>query len=139
MKPVDIEQLNELLKNAREAAKLENVNTNQIHSATQVRSDSSSIRPHIIPTLHDSLKDNEIQESTNGNAVSDTRPEPKYQIYYKKLLGTEDIFLGDERNNLASYDCSHMVVKVHFGLHTTLNDLILSVKSDSIKVESREK
>ena len=75
--------------------------------------------------------------STVCDELVDNRTEPSYQLYFKQEIGTEDIFLGTDKSP-GSFDCSHVVVKVHFP-NTTLHELNLDVRSNSMLVESRDK
>jgi hypothetical protein len=141
MQSSDIELLNDLLKNTQqEAADYAISSRNQSHIAprTPASFGQSSVLFRPVSTLHDGENDKLSDERATENDPNDSRPEPKYQIYYKKLIGTEDLFLGDQKR-FAIFDCSHMVVKIHFESTTRMNDLTLSVTSDRIKVESKEK
>ena len=82
------------------------------------------------------LSDNDIWPDDNlqENFSSDTKNEPMYEIYFKQIIGTEDVFFGTDRTPLTS-DCTHIVVKVHFP-GSTLNQLELDVYSTRLLVES---
>jgi len=70
------------------------------------------------------------------NSVTfDRRKEPKYEIYFKQAVGTEDVFLGMSGKSPASFDCTHIVVKVYFPA-CKRTDLDLDVKENSLSVES---
>ncbi len=139
----DIKRLNDILKSAnQEAVPLSSNRATQnkacrIAKRVKASFDSSSSVSDSESTLHDDVTEIiDINECFSKNV---SLPEPKYQIYYKKMLSTEDIFFDDQSNIKASSDCSHLVIKVHFGLNTRLNDLSLSVKSNHICVETRER
>jgi len=68
----------------------------------------------------------------------DTRPRPRHEIYYKQMVATEDVFLGTEKTP-GCCDCSHLVVKIHFGVHTNFCDLTLEVTKNRLIAESPEK
>ena len=74
--------------------------------------------------------------ATVGSSVpcNNDREEPPYQLYYKQLVGAEDIFLGTEKSP-ASFDSTHIVLKVHFP-ECGLNDLQLNVTTNKLIVES---
>ena len=60
------------------------------------------------------------------------RPEPKYQICFKREVGKREIFM--EKSSTSS-DCSHIVVKAHFP-GEKIADLELKVESNHLLVES---
>jgi len=60
----------------------------------------------------------------------------RYEIYYKQQVGTEDMFLGTDKTP-SSYDCTHLVVKIHFP-NCRMQDLDLDVKKRKIKAESAD-
>mmetsp|Transcript_12 Transcript_12/g.15 ORF Transcript_12/g.15 Transcript_12/m.15 type:complete len:181 (+) Transcript_12:187-729(+) len=68
----------------------------------------------------------------------DDRPPPKYDIAYKQMVGTQDVFGGFGDISPASQDCTHLVVKVHFP-GCKLADLDVTVKKQHIRVESPTK
>jgi hypothetical protein len=41
----------------------------------------------------------------------------RYEIYYKQMVGTEDVFLGTSDKTPGSNDCTHIVVKVRVTTH----------------------
>jgi dynein assembly factor 6, axonemal len=67
----------------------------------------------------------------------DKRPRPKYNILYKQLVGSEDVFLGLGDKTPGSTDCSHMTVKVDFPGHT-MKDLDLDVSKHKLRAESNK-
>lgn len=67
----------------------------------------------------------------------DDRKEPPYQLYYKQLVGTEDVFFGTEKSP-ASSDSTHIVVKVYFP-GRSMEDLKLDVTSNRLDVESPDR
>ena len=60
--------------------------------------------------------DEEIPDETTLLAnIHDTRPSPKYTYFFRNSLGTEEMFLGMNRQSSnSSIDASHLVIKVHF-------------------------
>jgi len=68
--------------------------------------------------------------------VRDERPNPRYEISYKQIVGTEDVFLGMSDKSPSSSDCSHLVIKIHFP-NSSLKQLDLDVTSNRIKAESK--
>ena len=102
--------------------------------------------PDEIPSINPSYHQHSIYNSGkykpkwNKNASEvqrniDKRLEPAYEIYYKQGVGTEDIFLGISGKSPASFDCTHIGVKVHLP-GCQMNDLDLDVKEQSILIES---
>lgn len=92
----------------------------------------------------ENIHSNEIWTHEEGPSLAsscvdhyDDKIEPSYQIYFKQEVGTEDIFLGTDKSP-GSFDCSHVVVKVHFP-GATLDELNLDVRSHSMLVESSDK
>mmetsp|Transcript_5642 Transcript_5642/g.9229 ORF Transcript_5642/g.9229 Transcript_5642/m.9229 type:complete len:185 (-) Transcript_5642:179-733(-) len=67
---------------------------------------------------------------------SNKLPTPKYEFRYKQSVGTEDTYLGMSDKSPGSFDCTHLVVKVHFP-NARMKDLDLDVTKNRIKVESR--
>lgn len=67
---------------------------------------------------------------------SNKLPTPKFEFCYKQSVGTEDTYLGMSDLSPASFDCTHLVVKVHFP-NCKMRDLDLDVTKNRIKVESR--
>lgn len=67
---------------------------------------------------------------------SNQLPAPKFEFRYKQAVGTEDTYLGMSDKSPGSFDCTHLVVKVHFP-NSKMRDLDLDVTKNRIKVESR--
>ena len=67
---------------------------------------------------------------------SNQLPTPKFEFRYKQSVGTEDTYLGMSDKSPGSFDCTHLVVKVHFP-NCKMRDLDLDVTRNRIKVESR--
>ena len=67
--------------------------------------------------------------------ISDKRPSPRYEICYKQTVGTEDTYLGMGDISPASFDCTELVIKVHFP-GSTMKDLDLDVTKNRIRAES---
>jgi hypothetical protein len=67
---------------------------------------------------------------------SNKLPTPKFEFRYKQAVGTEDTYLGMSDKSPGSFDCTHLVVKVHFP-NCKMRDLDLDVTKNRIKVESR--
>jgi hypothetical protein len=66
----------------------------------------------------------------------DERISARYEFSYKQSVGTEDTYLGINDKTPASYDCTHLVVKVHFP-GSTMKDLSLDVTKNRIKATSK--
>ena len=75
--------------------------------------------------------------ASNFVPSNDDKEEPRYQLYYKQLVGTEDIFLGTEKSP-ASFDSTHIILKVHFP-GRILIDLKLNVTTNRLTVESPDR
>ena len=87
--------------------------------------------------LENNLVDAENILASNFVSSNDDREEPRYQLYYKQLVGTEDVFLGTEKSP-ASFDSTHIILKVHFP-GRVLNDLKLNVTTNRLTVESPDR
>ncbi len=86
---------------------------------------------------HDNIwteDDTEINDDLQENVSSNTKNEPMYEIYFKQIVGTEDIFFGTDKTPLTS-DCTLIVVKVHFP-GCKLSQLELDVFPTRLQVES---
>ena len=103
------------------------------------------------PTKVVARNTSKIEETSNSNSIwddseipsidaivdpSDNRPCPRYEISYKQTVGTEDTFLGLSNLSPASFDCTDLVIKIHFP-GSTMKDLDLDVTRDRIKAESK--
>ena len=79
-----------------------------------------------------------IHHHTSSSLVNnDTRVEPQHEIYYKQAVGTEDVYLGISGKSPASFDCTHVVVKIYLP-GCQMKDLDLDVKKNHILLESDE-
>eukprot|EP00588_Corethron_pennatum_P003263 CAMPEP_0194284592 /NCGR_PEP_ID=MMETSP0169-20130528/27953_1 /TAXON_ID=218684 /ORGANISM="Corethron pennatum, Strain L29A3" /LENGTH=190 /DNA_ID=CAMNT_0039030435 /DNA_START=21 /DNA_END=593 /DNA_ORIENTATION=- len=67
----------------------------------------------------------------------DTRIEPTHEIYYRQTVGAEEIFLGSTERTPASFDCTHLIVKVYFPGELT-SALKLDVTETTLVAESRQ-
>jgi dynein assembly factor 6, axonemal len=76
-----------------------------------------------------------LEESILLEDVLDSRPRPRYEILYKQMVGSEDVFLGLGDRSPSSADCSHMTVKIHFPGHS-MKDLDLDVTKNKLRAES---
>ena len=74
-------------------------------------------------------------EDSVANVIDD-RPAPRYEISYKQVVGTEDVFLGMSDKSPSSQDCTHLVVKIHFP-KSSMKELDLDVTRNRIKAESK--
>lgn len=70
------------------------------------------------------------------SGASHQLPTPKYEFRYKQAVGTEDTYLGTTDRTPGSFDCTHLVVKVHLP-GARMRDLDLDVTKNRIKVESK--
>ena len=83
---------------------------------------------------------NNANENIVGHDQGIPKEEPFYQIYFKQEVGTQDVFLGTGDNSVSpgSFDCTHIVVKIHFP-DASLEELNLDVKSNCLHAESCDK
>lgn len=77
------------------------------------------------------------EEAILAEDLHDSRPRPRYDILYKQMVGSEDVFLGLGDRSPSSADCSHMTVKVHFP-GQTMRDLDLDVTKHKLRAESKK-
>ena len=75
-------------------------------------------------------------EESGAFDPNDKRPEPRYEISYKQAVGTEDTYFGLSDTSPASFDCTHLVVKIHFP-GSSMRDLDLDVTKRRIKATSK--
>ena len=78
-----------------------------------------------IPSLHTVARD-----------PCDTRPSPRFEISYKQKVGTEDTFLGINGTSPASFDCTELVIKVHFP-KSIMKDIDVDITAERIMAESK--
>jgi len=78
----------------------------------------------------------ELPTQESAAFVQDDRPAPRYEISYKQIVGTEDVFLGMSDKSPSSSDCTHLVVKIHFP-NSSMKELDLDVTTNRIKAESK--
>lgn len=78
----------------------------------------------------------ELPTQESAAFVQDERPTPRYEISYKQIVGTEDVFLGMSDKSPSSSDCTHLVIKIHFP-KSSMKELDLDVTTNRIKAESK--
>eukprot|EP00804_Cyclotella_cryptica_P008527 CCRYP_007534-RD/>CCRYP_007534-RD protein AED:0.01 eAED:0.01 QI:3543/1/1/1/0.66/0.25/4/1519/165 len=88
-------------------------------------------------TLPGEDKRNLPKQSASSDADTEEKEEPKYQIYYKQIVGAEDVFLARSEKTVFSGDCSHIVVKIYFP-GCRRDAIALNVTAYELKVESKE-
>jgi len=66
----------------------------------------------------------------------DHRQQPRYEIYFRQNVGTEDVFLASSDKSPGSFDSSHIIVKVYFP-GCVLEDLDLDVTTKRRKISSQ--
>ncbi|XP_010892860.1 protein PIH1D3 [Esox lucius] len=69
----------------------------------------------------------EVIEGSQFDDLTDTRPQPEYDIVLKQSVGTEDIFLGMSGKDPSSMCCDSMLVKIKMP-GTKASDVVLDVK-----------
>lgn len=134
-----ISQLTNLLKESEEAqnaisssnqqtvAPIALNSTNVVHGAKKKTTNSKDI-----------WNDDEIPTEDMLLACNPSKslPQPKYEFRYKQTVGTEETYFGLSDVTPASYDCTHLVIKIHFP-NSKMRDLDLDVTKNRIKAESR--
>ena len=142
--PSDINSLTDLLRESTEAAKLRDQETQpptQIAPTRVVTSSSASAASAIgkkIETTNDPLaiwSEAEIMNEEDLIDQFDKRPAPRYEFFFKQLVGSEDVFLGLNDKSPSVGDCSHLVIKIHFP-GATMRDLDLDVTKNRIRASS---
>jgi dynein assembly factor 6, axonemal len=78
----------------------------------------------------------ELPTQESAAFVQDERSSPRYEINYKQIVGTEDVFLGMSDKSPSSSDCTHLVIKIHFP-GSSMKELDLDVTTNRIKAESK--
>lgn len=83
-------------------------------------------------------KENEIptEDELIARSGGNRLPIPQYEFRYKQSVGTEETFFGLSDKTPASFDCTHLVIKIHFP-NSRMRDLDLDVTKNRIKAESR--
>ena len=76
------------------------------------------------------------EEAILAEDFQDSRPRPKYDIFFKQDVYSQDVFLGLGEKTPSSTDCTHMTVKIQFPGHT-MKDLDLDVTKHKLRAESR--
>mmetsp|Transcript_23174 Transcript_23174/g.34793 ORF Transcript_23174/g.34793 Transcript_23174/m.34793 type:complete len:132 (-) Transcript_23174:909-1304(-) len=73
--------------------------------------------------------------------VKDDRPPPRYEMYYKQIIGTKDVFHGAlcDKSGSCSEDSTHIVVKVHFPDVLGAKELDLNVSKNHFTASSKDK
>jgi hypothetical protein len=70
------------------------------------------------------------------NSIGNSLPAPQYEFRYMQSVGTEETYFGLSETTPASFDCTHLIIKVHFP-NSKMRDLDLDVTRNRIKAESR--
>ena len=135
----DFDQIQSLQKMLNESSSSQAPTQNRSHSPNIPSANKTTIKTRqdlINPTSSSSLStsniitsttklskdpkeiwsDEEIPDETTLLAnIHDTRPSPKYTYFFKNSIGTEEMFLGMNRQSSnSSIHASHLVIKVHF-------------------------
>ena len=110
-------------------------NQKKISSTSNSTSNSSSSS---ISTSKDIWNENEIltEDELIARSGGNILPTPQYEFRYKQSVGTEETFFGLSDKTPASFDCTHLVIKIHFP-NSRMRDLDLDVTKNRIKAESR--
>ncbi|KAL7520384.1 hypothetical protein ACHAWX_005111, partial [Stephanocyclus meneghinianus] len=93
------------------------------------------INPFMLPSGLDD--ESLLEKSATSNTYTEEKEEPKYQIYYKQVVGAEDAFLAMSEKTVFSGDCSHIVVKIYFP-RCRRDSIDLDVTAIDLKAESKE-
>ena len=141
----DIQGIVNVLKDSREAAEAREPPVNQgaltvsqvkMGSAAAVGGEKESAE-EIAKKAKEIWTETEIPDEESGAFdPNDKRPEPRYEISYKQAVGTEDTYFGLSDTSPASFDCTHLVVKIHFP-GSSMRDLDLDVTKRRIKATSK--
>lgn len=143
MEPLgDISALSSLLKESHDSlSKSESSEVKSMPSMssgpTNVVSRQSTSNSHAPPSASSDIwGSEEIPLENDVKDLTDSRPAPKYDFFYKQSVGTEDTFLGLSSKTPGSSDCSHLVIKIHFP-NATLKSLDIDVTNNRIRAESK--
>lgn len=139
---MDMQSLSDLLKESDEQTRLREQETVPpvVAAPTQVVTSSSRKAVEEAKSIEatDPLaiwKEDEIPNEEDLIDKFDKRPTPKYEFFFKTLVGSEDVFLGLHDKSPSVQDCTHLVVKIHFP-GATMKDLDLDVTRNRIKASS---
>lgn len=148
----DITSLANLLKKSQESeeddqtlsGRTHNLPPTAIKGDTVVKHHSDIKKSSIESNSKDSVKKNpkdiwDLSELPTRESIANTkddRPTPRYEISYKQVVGSEDVFLGMSDKSPSSTDCTHLVIKVHFP-QSSMKELDLDVTTNRIKAESK--
>ncbi|KAL0966504.1 hypothetical protein UPYG_G00296080 [Umbra pygmaea] len=77
----------------------------------------------------------EVMEESQFDDLTDTRPQPEYDIVLKQTVGTEDLFLGMSRKDPSSMCCDTMLVKIKLP-NTKVSDVVLDVKANFLDLRT---
>lgn len=135
-----INSLTSLMKESEEAAVARSSNGQETVAPMSLNSTSVVLGgKKKAAVLKDIWKDDEIPTEDALLVISSTSslPQPKYEFRYKQCVGTEETYFGLSDVTPASYDCTHLVVKIHFP-NSKMRDLDLDVTKNRIKAESRQ-
>lgn len=113
------------------------------HIESKDKRDSVSSGTGYVKAL-DQLQDaNKIKSDRKEHVptVKDDRPPPQYEIYYKQIIGTEDVFHGalSDKSGSCFEDSTHIVVKVHFPGIVGTQELDLNVSKNHFALSSKDK
>jgi len=130
--------LSSLLKDCENSNERKNENiAPQALEPTKIKHGVRSIsKTNTSASAGDIWDDDEILHEDAIIDPTDRRESPRYQISYKQTVGTEDTFLGLGDVTPASFDCTHIIIKIHFP-GSTMKDLDVDVKKNRIKAESK--
>mmetsp|Transcript_22243 Transcript_22243/g.22944 ORF Transcript_22243/g.22944 Transcript_22243/m.22944 type:complete len:198 (-) Transcript_22243:33-626(-) len=105
---------------------------------TSIITQSNKKKNSNISSLKDIWNENEIptEDELIARSGGNTLPTPQYEFRYKQSIGTEETFFGFSDKTPASWDCTHLVIKIHFP-GSRMRDLDLDVTKNRIKAESR--
>ncbi|KAI3384147.1 hypothetical protein SNEBB_006126 [Seison nebaliae] len=111
----------------------------------------ASIYQKEIPKKEENLQTNDIwnendvevegksKEKNQMNQIDqDSREEPKYEISYKQMVESQDMFLGLTPKNPTTASCENMIVKIHLP-NENLKDVILDVTSKYLDCQTKRK
>jgi hypothetical protein len=131
--------LSSLLKESEEAGKSRESGGSETIAPMRLNNTSIVTQPKKKNNPKDIWKEDEIPTEDQllaVNSVGNILPSPQFEFRYKQTVGTEETFFGLSDKTPGSFDCTHLIIKIHFP-NSKMKDLDLDVTKNRIKAESR--
>jgi hypothetical protein len=131
--------LSNLLKESEEAGKSLTSNGSETVAPMRLNNTAIVTQPKKKINSKDIWRDEEIPTEDQLLAINSTGsslPSPQFEFRYKQTVGTEETFFGLSDKTPGSFDCTHLIIKIHFP-NSKMKDLDLDVTKNRIKAESR--